>query len=139
MGKEISTTDIGKFFIGAFKETEESESLVTTTRTGGDPREYELPPLSDLIEAYEAKSRLPLHHDTVADLADDPDFIRVKKPKFPRAPIKPRKPSNPSKDDAARYEAAIKQYRKNRTAFEDERAEVWKDADVFINGVFGRQ
>jgi hypothetical protein len=108
MGKEISTTDIGLFFIGAFKESDESESLIKTTRTGGDPREYSLPPLPELIEAYEAKTRLPLDHD-MADLADDADFIRVKNPTFPRAPIKPKRPSSPSEGEAERYDAAMKQ------------------------------
>ncbi|RWN54142.1 primase-helicase family protein [Mesorhizobium sp.] len=69
-GGQIDPGEIGKFFVGAFKET---DAEIGDIRPGRLSREYILPPLPALVAAYESKWA-PLNPETTED---ERDFIRV--------------------------------------------------------------
>ncbi|MBZ9996584.1 primase-helicase family protein [Mesorhizobium sp. BH1-1-4] len=69
-GGQVGPGEIGKFFVDKFKDT---EAEIDDTRPGRGKREYVLPPLPDMVAAYERKWT-PLDPDTAED---ERDFIRV--------------------------------------------------------------
>lgn len=122
-GKEVSPDKIGKYFVGMFRETENGESLIHTTGESRTGREYVLPPLPELRAFYE-KSFLKLDSGAADNEAD---FIRVQKPQIG---MYPHKPDTNGADEWKRYEADCQM-------FDDERAEVRKEADAFIRDMLG--
>ncbi|TPO01475.1 primase-helicase family protein [Mesorhizobium sp. B1-1-5] len=69
-GGQVDPGEIGTFFLSKFKGT---EAEIDDTRSGRGKREYVLPPLPEMIAAYE-RNWTPLDPDTAED---ERDFIRA--------------------------------------------------------------
>lgn len=135
-GKEVSPDRIGDFLMSTFREERGKDSLITIIGNGATGRNYVLPALPELVSFYEKKFGLPLHCQSIEN---DDDFIRVKNPKVAKIPEHPKKPTNTGNPEAVKqYREKLRAYVKARKTYRDERAEVWKDADEFINAFFGR-